>query len=263
MDVQNLFSVKDKVVLVTGGSRGIGEMIATGFVQGGAKVYISSRSAQACDEVATKLTTLGPGKCIALPADLQNVEDIKKLVGELSKRETHLDVLVNNAGATWGAPLDSYPDAAFQKVMNLNVTRIFTLTQACLPLLRNNATEGTPSRVINIGSINGEAPPGLETYAYSASKAAIHHLTRHLAGKMGREHILVNAIAPGSFPSKMMAATLKERGDAIISAVPVGRVGSPEDVAGTCIYLSSRAGQYTVGAVIVVDGGALVSSARL
>ncbi|CEP07791.1 hypothetical protein [Parasitella parasitica] len=263
MDIQNLFSVKDKVVLVTGGSRGIGEMIATGFVQGGAKVYISSRSAQACDEVAAKLTTLGPGKCIALPADLQNVEDIKKLVDELSKRETHLDVLVNNAGATWGAPLDSYPDAAFQKVMNLNVTRIFTLTQACLPLLRANANKDTPSRVINIGSINGEAPPGLETYAYSASKAAIHHLTRHLAGKMGREHILVNAIAPGSFPSKMMAATLRERGDAIISAVPIGRVGSPEDVAGTCIYLSSRAGQYTVGAVIVVDGGALVSSARL
>ncbi|CAO0794092.1 unnamed protein product [Mucor circinelloides] len=263
MDIQNLFSVKDKVVLVTGGSRGIGEMIATGFVQGGAKVYISSRSAKACDEVAAKLTALGPGKCIALPADLQNVEDIKKLVAELSKRETHLDVLVNNAGATWGAPLDSYPDAAFQKVMNLNVTRIFTLTQACLPLLRANATQDIPSRVINIGSINGEAPPGLETYAYSASKAAIHHLTRHLAGKMGREHILVNAIAPGSFPSKMMAATLKERGDAIISAVPIGRVGSPEDVAGTCIYLSSRAGQYTVGAVIVVDGGALVSSARL
>ncbi|CAO3615088.1 unnamed protein product [Mucor fragilis] len=263
MDIQNLFSVKDKVVLVTGGSRGIGEMIATGFVQGGAKVYISSRSAKACDEVAAKLTALGPGQCIALPADLQNVEDIKKLVAELSKRETHLDVLVNNAGATWGASLDTYPDAAFQKVMNLNVTRIFTLTQACLPLLRANATQDIPSRVINIGSINGEAPPGMETYAYSASKAAIHHLTRHLAGRMGREHILVNAIAPGSFPSKMMAATLKERGDAIISAVPIGRVGSPEDVAGTCIYLSSRAGQYTVGAVIVVDGGALVSSARL
>ncbi|KAG2234523.1 hypothetical protein BDF21DRAFT_437589 [Thamnidium elegans] len=263
MDISGLFSVKDKVVLVTGGSRGIGEMIATGFVQGGAVVYISSRSVQACDEVAAKLSALGPGKCIALPADLQSVDDIKKLVAELSKRESRLDVLVNNAGATWGAPLDEYPDAAFQKVMNLNVTRIFTLTQSCLPLLRANATKDTPSRVINIGSINGETPPSMETYAYSASKAAVHHLTRHLAGRLGHQHILVNAIAPGSFPSKMMAATLKDRGDAIIGAVPVGRVGSPEDIAGTCIYLSSRAGQYTVGAVIVVDGGALQSTSRL
>ncbi|RCH78073.1 hypothetical protein CU098_005184, partial [Rhizopus stolonifer] len=231
-----------------------------GFVQSGAIVYISSRSAKACDEVAAKLTALGPGKCIALPADLQSVEDIKKLVAELSKREDHLDVLINNAGATWGAPLDQYPDAAFQKVMNLNVTRIFTLTQACLPLLRAKATKDVPSRVINIGSINGESPPGMETYAYSSSKAAVHHLSRHLAGRLGQEHILVNAIAPGSFPSKMMAATLKERGDKIVAAVPVGRVGTPEDIAGTCLYLASRAGQYTVGALITVDGGALVGS---
>ncbi|KAI7898847.1 uncharacterized protein BX663DRAFT_523050 [Cokeromyces recurvatus] len=263
MDIKSMFSVQDKIVLVTGGSRGIGEMIATGFVQGGAKVYISSRSANVCNEVAAKLTALGPGQCIAIPADLQSVDDIKKLVNELSKHENHLDILVNNAGATWGAPLDTYPDAAFQKVMNLNVTRIFTLTQACLPLLRAKANKDSPSRVINIGSINGESPPGLETYAYSASKAAIHHLTRHLAGRLGKEHILVNAIAPGSFPSKMMAATLKERGEQIVSAVPVGRIGTPEDVAGTCIYLASRAGQYTVGAVIVVDGGALVSSSHL
>ncbi|ORE04052.1 NAD(P)-binding protein [Rhizopus microsporus var. microsporus] len=260
MDIQALFSVKDKVVLVTGGSRGIGEMIATGFVQGGAKVYISSRSAKACDEVAAKLNALGPGKCIALPADLQSIEDIKRLVEELSKREDHLDVLVNNAGATWGAPLDEYPDAAFQKVMNLNVTRIFTLTQACLPLLRAKASAENPSRVINIGSINGISAPGMETYAYSSSKAAVHHLSRHLAGRLGREHILVNAIAPGSFPSKMMAATLKNFGDAIVAGVPVGRVGSPEDIAGTCIYLASRAGQYTAGAVITVDGGALQGS---
>ncbi|KAI8366190.1 hypothetical protein BD560DRAFT_372198 [Blakeslea trispora] len=263
MDIQQLFSVKDKVVLVTGGSRGIGEMIATGFVQGGAIVYISSRSVKACDEVAAKLTALGPGKCHSLPADLQSVEDIKKLVAELSKREKYLDVLINNAGATWGAALDEYPDAAFQKVMNLNVTRIFTLTQACLPLLRARATKEVPSRVINIGSINGESPPSMETYAYSSSKAAVHHLSRHLAGRLGREHILVNAVAPGSFPSKMMAATLKERGDKIIASVPVGRVGTPEDIAGTCIYLSSRAGQYTVGATITVDGGALVSPSKL
>ncbi|KAI9252158.1 hypothetical protein BY458DRAFT_523222 [Sporodiniella umbellata] len=260
MDTQSLFDVKNKVVLVTGGSRGIGEMIATGFVSAGAKVYISSRSVKACDEVAAKLSAAGPGKCIAIPGDLQELKDIKKIVDQLSKHEDHLDVLVNNAGATWGAPLDEYPDAAFQKVMNLNVTRIFTLTQACLPLLRAKATAECPSRVINIGSINGLAIPALETYAYTSSKAALHHLTRHLAGQLGREHVLVNAIAPGSFPSKMMAATLENFGDMIISNVPVGRVGSPEDIAGTCIYLSSRAGQYTVGAVITVDGGALQAS---
>ncbi|KAG1474161.1 hypothetical protein G6F56_000509 [Rhizopus delemar] len=234
-----------------------------GFVASGAKVYISSRSSKACDEVAAKLNAAGPGSCIAIPADLQDLNDIKKLVSEITKREDHLDVLVNNAGATWGAPLDEYPDAAFQKVMNLNVTRIFTLTQACLPLLRAKATANVPSRVINIGSINGLSVPSLETYAYSTSKAALHHLTRHLAAPLGKENILVNAIAPGAFPSKMMAATLKNFGEVIVAGVPVGRVGSPEDIAGTCIYLSSRAGQYTVGAVITVDGGALQFSSRM
>ncbi|KAI8391576.1 uncharacterized protein BYT42DRAFT_557348 [Radiomyces spectabilis] len=263
MNIEALFSVKDKVVLVTGGSRGIGEMIATGFVQGGAKVYISSRTAKDCDATAAKLNQLGPGRCFAVAANLQDLDDLNRLVAEISKREKHLDVLVNNAGATWGAPLAEYPDAAFQKIMNLNVTRIFSLTQACLPLLKAKATPDNPSRVINIGSINGVTVPRFETYAYSASKAAVHHLTKHLAGKLAPEHILVNAIAPGSFPSKMMAATLKDHGDRIISAVPVGRVGSPEDIAGTCIYLSSRAGQYTAGAVIVVDGGAIQNTSRL
>ncbi|KAI9320495.1 hypothetical protein BX666DRAFT_1851819 [Dichotomocladium elegans] len=263
MDIEALFSVKGKVVLVTGGSRGIGEMIATGFVQGGAKVYISSRSVKACDEVAAKLSALGPGQCIAIPADLQNSEDVKKLAAALSKQEDHLDVLVNNAGATWGAPIDQYPDAAFNKIMTLNVNRVFGLTQALLPLLRANATQANPARVINIGSINGEQVPGFETYAYSASKAAVHHLSRHLASRLGKEFILVNSIAPGSFPSKMMAATLRDHGDEIVQRVPLGRVGSPEDVAGTCIYLASRAGNYTNGATIVVDGGALVGSSKI
>ncbi|KAI9286713.1 hypothetical protein BC943DRAFT_276218 [Umbelopsis sp. AD052] len=260
MNINQLFSVKDKVVLVTGGSRGIGEMIATGFVQGGAKVYISSRSAQACDEVAEKLNKLGPGSCIPIPADLQKSEDVKRLATEIGKREKHLDVLVNNAGATWGSPIDEYPDAAFSKVMNLNVKSIFTLTQACLPLLEAKATADVPSRVINIGSINGINVPAHETYAYSASKAAVHQLTKHLAGKLGHRHITVNAIAPGSFQSKMMKETLEKFGDIIIATVPVGRIGSPEDIAGTAIYLSSRAGQYTNGAVIVVDGGVIVSA---
>ncbi|CAM0142223.1 hypothetical protein VKS41_002294 [Umbelopsis sp. WA50703] len=260
MDISQLFSVKDKVVVVTGGSRGIGEMIATGFVQSGAKVYISSRSAKDCDETSEKLNKLGPGKCIPLPADLQKTEDIKKLVAEIQKREKHIDVLVNNAGATWGATIDDYPEAAFNKVMNLNVKSIFLLTQACLPLLEAKATADVPSRVINIGSINGINIPSHETYAYSASKAAVHQLTKHLAGKLGPRNILVNAIAPGSFQSKMMKETLEKFGDIIVATVPVGRIGSPEDIAGTALYLSSRAGQYTNGAVIVVDGGAIVSS---
>ncbi|CAO3624686.1 unnamed protein product [Cunninghamella blakesleeana] len=259
MDIAKLFNVKDKVVLVTGGGRGIGEMIATGFVAAGAKVYISSRSGAVCEKVAKELTAKGPGKCFSIPGDLQKLEDIKKIVEDLSKAEDHLDVLINNSGATWGAGIDQYPSEAFDKVVNLNLNRVFSLTQALLPLLRAKATNDNPSRIINIGSINGELPPSFETYAYSSSKAAVHHLTKHLAGRLGREHILVNAIAPGAFPSKMMAATLKKDGDRIIQGIPVGRVGSPEDIAGTCIYLSSRAGQYTTGAVFPVDGGSLVS----
>ncbi|KAI8143575.1 hypothetical protein BJV82DRAFT_610917 [Fennellomyces sp. T-0311] len=255
MDIEALFSVKDKVVLVTGGSRGIGFMIAQGFVQAGSKVYISSRKAKACEETAAKLNALGPGQCIPLPADLQSLDQIKQLVTELSRRETHLDVLVNNAGATWGAPIDEYPESAFQKVMNLNVSRIFSLTQGLLPLLRANATREDPSRVINIGSVAGLNVPHFEAYAYSASKAAIHHLSRHLASRLGREFILVNAIAPGSFPSKMMDETWRKNKEQYLSRNPLGRIGSPEDIAGTCIYLASRAGNYTNGATIAIDGG--------
>ncbi|ORX48324.1 NAD(P)-binding protein [Hesseltinella vesiculosa] len=258
MNVGSLFSVKDKVVLVTGGSRGIGEMIATGFVQAGAKVYISSRSVKACDETSHRLTALGPGTCHSLPADLQKLGDIKSLITQLTKLESHLDVLVNNSGATWGAPIDEYTDEAFTKVVNLNLNRVFTLTQACLPLLRAKATAENPSRVINIGSVNGIEPPSFESYAYSSSKAGVHHLTRHLAGRLGKEHILVNAVAPGPFASKMMAATLKAKGDEIVAGIPVHRIGSPEDIAGTCLYLSSRAGNYTTGAIIPVDGGSLI-----
>ncbi|CAO3649850.1 unnamed protein product [Cunninghamella blakesleeana] len=261
MDTSKLFDVKDKVVLVTGGGRGIGEMIATGFVAAGAKVYISSRSADVCEKVAKELTAKGPGKCFSIPGDLQKLEDIKKIVEELSKVEDHLDVLINNSGANWNAPIDQYPPQAFDKVVNLNLNRVFTLTQACLPLLRAKATNDNPSRVINIGSINGLHPPShMETFAYSSSKAAVHQLTKHLAGRLGREYILVNALAPGAFQSKMMAETLKKNSEQILKGIPIGRIGSPEDVAGTCIYLSSRAGQYTTGAVITIDGGASVSA---
>ncbi|KAL7750752.1 hypothetical protein RI367_003709 [Sorochytrium milnesiophthora] len=258
MDIQSLFGVKDKVVLVTGGSRGIGLMIATGFVANGAKVYISARSKDVCDKVAAELTKRGPGKCISLPADLQSMDDVKKLVSDLSSREKKLHVLVNNAGATWGEPLDTYPDAAFEKVLNLNVRRVFSLTQACLPLLRAAASAEDPARVINIGSVDGLRVPVLETYAYSTSKAALHHLSRTLASRLGPEHITVNSVAPGPFESKMMAATLAKAKDAIVSGIPLGRIGAPSDMAGVCLYLSSRAGSYQTGTTVPVDGGATV-----
>ncbi|KAJ8663196.1 hypothetical protein O0I10_001373 [Lichtheimia ornata] len=260
MDIKNIFDVKGKVVLVTGGSRGIGEMIATGFVSAGAKVYITSRSADVCYKVAEALTAQGPGQCVAIPADLQKLEEVKRLVDELSKKEERLDVLVNNAGANWAESLHDYPDAAFEKVINLNLKRIFTLSQACLPLLTAKASPSSPSRIINIGSIDGIRVPPQETYAYSTSKAGLHHLTRHMASRLGEEGVLVNAIAPGAFQSKMMKATLDAFGEIIKSKIPVGRIGSPEDIAGTCIYLSSRAGQYTTGATITVDGGAAVNA---
>ncbi|CAO3655721.1 unnamed protein product [Mucor hiemalis] len=260
MDYNNLFNVEGKVVLVTGGSRGIGEMIATGFVSAGAKVYISSRTAKDCEKVAEKLNSQGPGKCVSIPANLAKLEEVHRLVSELAKHENHLDVLVNNAGATWGDSFQDFPDDAFDKVLTLNLKRVFSLTQACYELLSAKATKQSPSTVINIGSVDGLRVPAQETYAYSASKAGLHHLTRHLAGRLGEEGITVNTIAPGPFQSKMMKATLDAFGDIIVSKVPVGRIGSPEDVAGTCIYLSSRAGNYTNGALITVDGGYSVST---
>ncbi|KAI8095619.1 hypothetical protein BDF21DRAFT_11192 [Thamnidium elegans] len=260
MNYNQLFDVKGKVVLVTGGSRGIGEMIATGFVAAGAKVYISSRSVEACEKVAAELSLKGPGQCISIPANLAKLEEVHRLVAELSKKEDHLDVLVNNAGATWGETFSDYPDEAFDKIVTLNLKRVFSLTQACYELLKAKATTSNPSSVINIGSVDGIRAPVQETYAYSASKAGLHQLTRHLAGRLGEEGILVNAIAPGPFQSKMMKATLDAFGDVIISKVPVGRIGSAEDIAGTCIYLASRAGNYTNGALITVDGGVTIGN---
>ncbi|KAI5795158.1 dehydrogenase with different specificitie [Geopyxis carbonaria] len=256
MDVQNLFSVKNKVILVTGGAKGIGLMISTGFVAAGARVYITSRDAATCTSVAASLTASGPGTAVALPADLQSHAACVALVAELSKREpAGLHVLVNNAGANWGAPLESYPDAAFTKVLTLNLQRVFTLTQLCVPLLSTAATDADPARIVNIGSIDGLRVPALETYAYSASKAALHHLSRVLAARLGEKRITSNTLACGPFQSRMMAKTLETQGDRIREGVPLGRIGSPEDVAGACIFLSSRAGAYVNGATITVDGG--------
>jgi NAD(P)-dependent dehydrogenase (short-subunit alcohol dehydrogenase family) len=250
--VRNLFSVEGKVALVTGGTRGIGRMIAEGLVEAGARVYVSSRKPQACEETAAELSQRG--ECHPLPADLQSEEEARRLADAIGAREDALHVLVNNAGANWGAPLEEYPAAAWEKVLNLNVKAPFFLSRALLSRLQKASTPGDPARVINVGSIDGLHVPALETYAYSTSKAALHHLTRVLARKLAPA-ITVNAIAPGPFPSKMMAETLDRFGDAIVASCPLGRIGEPEDMAGVALYLASRAGAYVTGAVIPVDGG--------
>jgi NAD(P)-dependent dehydrogenase (short-subunit alcohol dehydrogenase family) len=252
VDVEQLFSIRDKVALVTGGSRGIGEMIARGYVAAGAKVYISSRKAEVCDALAEELSEVGT--CISLPADLSTVEGCDGLAAQIAERESQLHILVNNAGAAWGAPLGEYSADGFDKVMNLNVRAVFLLTQALAPQLRAGASAEDPARVIDIGPIDGLGIPELPTFAYSASKAAVHQLTRHLGKTMAADHVTVNAIAPGLFPSKMTAFMFQHE-DAVIAQIPMGRAGTPEDLAGTAIYLASRAGAYTTGAIIPVDGG--------
>ncbi len=251
--MKDLFSIEGKVALVTGGSRGIGLMIARGYVEAGARVYVSSRKPSACEEVAAELSKVGT--CIAAPADLSSEAEALRLAGEIAEREPALHILVNNAGANWGAPLAEYPDAAWDKVLALNVKAVFHLTRALLPQLEAAARPGDPARVVNIGSIDGLHVPPLETYAYSTSKAAVHHLTRVLARQLAPRGITVNAVAPGPFESKMMAETLELFRDAIIGSCPMGRIGEPEDMAGVAIYLASRAGAYVTGAVIPVDGG--------
>jgi len=252
MTTPSLFSIENKTALVTGGSRGIGKMIATGFVEAGAKVYISSRKADVCEEVAATLAE--SGRCVSLPADLSSEDGCRRLAEELAAKEERLDILVNNAGATWGAPIEQFDEAAWERVLALNVKGVFHLTKFLLPLLRAAGTREEPARVINIGSIDGIHVPVLETYSYSASKAAVHQLTGHLAKRLA-PNITVNAIAPGPFESKMMAATLESFGEQIAAAAPLKRIGRPDDVAGTAIFLASRAGSYITGAVIPVDGG--------
>jgi NAD(P)-dependent dehydrogenase (short-subunit alcohol dehydrogenase family) len=251
--VSELFSIAGKTALVTGGSRGIGAMIARGYVEAGAKVYISSRKREVCDEVAAELSKIGT--CVSLPANLADEAACIGLADEVAARETELHVLVNNAGATWGAPLAEFPAEAWDKVLDLNVKAPFFLTRALLPLLEAAATPDDPARVINIGSIDAIQVPMLETYSYSSSKAAVHQLTRHLARNLGRRHITVNAIAPGPFESKMMAETLRNFGDDIARSSPLNRIGRPDDMAGAAIFLASRAGSYVTGAVLPVDGG--------
>lgn len=258
MENSSLFDVKGKVVLVIGGAKGIGRMISEGFVTNGAKVYISSRDAKACAEACKELNALGIGTADFIAADLYKEEEVLKIAEELKKRAGKLDVLVNNSGSNWGESYDTYPSSAWDRVLNLNLKRVFQLTQACTPLLEAATTTESPSRVIHIGSIDGLRVPALETFAYSASKAGLHHMSRVLASHLGKRGITSNTIACGPFQSKMMKATLEKFRDVIESGVPLGRIGSPQDVAGTCIWLSSRAGAFVNGATIALDGGSVV-----
>ena len=253
MKVDELFSVKGKVALVTGGTRGIGLMIARGFVENGVRTYVCSRKVDACKAAEAELAKLG--ECVAIPADLGTLEGVTIVARELAQREPALHVLVNNAGANWGSPIDEFPESGWDKVMDLNLKSIFFLIRDLLPLLRKAGTAADPARVINIGSIDGLHVPVLETYAYSSAKAGLHHLTRVLARKLAPEHITVNAIAPGPFESQMMKATLDRFGEMIKKQNPRGRIGEPEDMAGAAIFLASRAAAYVTGAVLPVDGG--------
>jgi len=257
--MNKLFDVSGKVALVTGGSRGIGEMIAEGFVANGVRTYISSRKGDACDATAARLAEAG--ECISLPADLSTADGIAALVDEIKSREGQLDILVNNAGATWGARIEEFPEAGWDKVMDINVKSPFFLTQALLPLLEKSASRDDPARIIMVGSVDGLNVNRLPTFSYGPSKAAVHHLTRTLAAHLADRNITVNAIAPGPFPSNMMAHTLETMGEEIRKGVPLKRIGEPHDMAGTAIYLASRASSYVTAVVIPVDGG-IIGAAR-
>ncbi len=251
----DLFDVSGKTALVTGGGRGIGLMIARGLVQAGVRVVIASRKAEDLEAAAAELRTFGD--CEAIPADLSTPEGAGALAEAVRARFDALHILVNNSGATWGAPLEEFPASGWDRVINTNLEGVFHLTVGLLPALRAAASEDDPARVINIGSIDGIRVPAVENYSYSASKAAVHMLTRHLARRLASEQITVNAIAPGPFQSKMMAFMLDtpEKRAEVARMVPLGRIGRPDDAAGLTVFLASRAGSYLTGAVIPLDGG--------
>lgn len=249
----DIFSVAGKTALVTGGSRGIGYMIAEGLLRAGARVYLSSRKEHACSQAQQALSPLG--EVHAIPCDVSSEEQCAALIGEIGDRESgRLDILINNAGATWGARFDDFPAAGWDKVLAVNLKAPFVLAQRARPLLEESSTSDDPARIINIGSIDGIVVPGFGNYSYAASKAAIHHVTRHLAAELAPT-ILVNAIAPGPFPSKMMESTLQEVGAELRAASPVKRLGEPDDIAAAAIYLASRATTFMTGALIPLDGG--------
>ena len=260
LDIQHLFSLQGKVALVTGGSRGIGYMITQGLLQAGARVYITARKAEACQQAAAQLSQYGD--CIALPADVADPDSRARLCEQLCASEKALNILVNNAGAAWGADYEQYPESAFDKLMRVNVSAVFGLTRDLTPLLVAAATADDPARVVNIGSMDGLHIPtahGTGTYAYTASKAAVHHLTRHLAVELGPRQITVNAVAPGFFPSKMTDHVFENSRQEIEGNSLLKRVGKDEEMAGIAVYLCSRAGAYTHGAIIPVDGGTSIN----
>jgi NAD(P)-dependent dehydrogenase (short-subunit alcohol dehydrogenase family) len=253
--MEDLFNLKGKVALVTGGSRGLGEFVAEGFVKAGVKVYISSRKADVCDATAEALSQ--HGACVSLPFDLATMAGVEGLAAAVAEREPKLDILINNAGATWGAPLETFPESGWDRVMDLNVKSVFFLTQKLVPLLRAAGAPGAPARVVNIGSIAGFRVGGAN-YSYTASKAAVHHLTRHLAAALAEDHVNVNAIAPGPFETKMMEFALKDDASRrrIETSIPLGRVGGPDDIRGVAAFLCAAASAYITGAVLPLDGGA-------
>ena len=250
----DLFDLTGKVAVVTGGTRGIGLMMARGLLQAGASVYLSSRKPEAGQAAVAGLS--GYGVALSVPADLSREQECLRLAAEVGRSEERVHILVINAGANWAAPLAEFPAAGWDKVVDLNLKTPFFLTRAFLPLLAAAGTAEDPARIINVGSIDGLRVPDLPTYSYAASKAGLHQLTRVLARELGPRHITVNAIAPGPFQSKMMAATLAEHGQDMAAASPLGRIGRPDDMAGITIFLSSRGSAYITGAIIPVDGGA-------
>jgi len=251
MDTTQLFSLKGRSALITGGSRGIGRMIAEGYLAQGARVYISARKAAACDQTAKELSAFG--HCVSLPADVSTLEGAQALVAAYGKHEKTLDILVNNAGAAWGAPYHEFPESGWDKVVDLNLKTPFFLTQALTPMLKAAATDHL-AKVINIASIDGVSVNPQETYSYAASKAGLIHLTRRMALRLAQERIVVSAIAPGAFASDMNKDA-RDHGDEVKGRIPAGRIGTPEDMAGAAIYLASRAGDYVMGSTLIVDGG--------
>ena len=255
MNLNDLFGLDGRIALVTGGSRGIGKMIVEGYLAAGcARVYISARKAQQIEDAIADFEARYPGKVVGLPVDLSTVEGCRALAKEIAAREERLDILVNNAGAAWGEPFESFPEAGWDKVMDINVKSPFLLTQALHGLLKAGGTAERPAKVINIGSIDGMRLNPWETYSYHASKAAILYLTKRMAARLAEDHILVTAIAPGAFQSDMNKAA-RDHGDAVARSIPVKRIGVPEDMAGAAIFLASKAGDYVVGDTITVDGG--------
>ncbi|MDO5629095.1 MAG: SDR family oxidoreductase [Mobilicoccus sp.] len=257
MDMRTLFSLEGRTALVTGGSRGIGRMIAEGLLHQGATVYVSSRKAQVCDATAEELSAFGP--CHSLPADVSTTEGVQSLTRALTEQTETLDILVNNAGAAWGAEFDEFPEHGWDKVMDLNLKAPFFLAQALKPaLVEAHRRSGRLSKIINIASIDGLSLNPMETYSYQASKAGIIHLTRRMAVRLAADGIGVSAIAPGAFASEMNRVA-RDHAEEVAAHIPAGRIGRDEDMAGAAIYLASRAGDYVMGDVLVVDGGVSIS----